>query len=149
MYGVAAGTIKPRATAILEQLGLDADRYGCPMEELSRGQQQKVAIARALLTSPTFVLLDEPTTGLDPKSKRDVQSFVLNLRRTHDASVLICTHDMREASDLCDRIAIIDRGVLIDVGSAQELVARHGARDLEDVFFRLTGGGLRVEEVTG
>src|SRR3712207_9431914 len=79
-----------------------------PMEHLSRGMQQKVAIARALLTSPVLLLLDEPTTGLDPRSKRDVQTFVHELRDGHDATILLCTHDMAEAEALCDRVAILE-----------------------------------------
>ena len=92
--------------------------------------QQKVAIARALLTSPVLLLLDEPTTGLDPRSKRDVEKFVLDLRDDHDATILITSHDMAEADALCDRIAILDKGRLIALDSVDELQAavRRGDR---------------------
>lgn len=72
--------------------------------------QQKVAIARAFLTRPILLLLDEPTTGLDPRSKREVQAFMEGLRDNHDATILLTTHDMQEADALCDRIAILDEG---------------------------------------
>ena len=73
------------------------------MEHLSRGMQQKVALARALLTSPVLLLLDEPTTGLDPRSKLEVQEFIREVRRTHDATILLCTHDLRRQR--CSRTA--------------------------------------------
>ena len=86
---------------------------------MSRGMQQKVAIARAILTSPTLLLLDEPTTGLDPRSKLDVQTFVEELRDHHDATVVLTTHDLAEADRLCDRLAILDRGRLVVGGHAR------------------------------
>ena len=75
--------------------------------------QQKVAIARALLTSPSLLLLDEPTTGLDPRSKLDVQTFIEELRETHDASIVLTTHDLDEAERLCDRITILNDGRVV------------------------------------
>ena len=139
MYGMSPLEARRRALEVLARLGLGADRFDAPLENLSRGQQQKVAIARALLTAPSLVLLDEPTTGLDPKSKRDVQAFVRDIHATHDVTVLLCTHDMREAELLCHRVAVIDRGSLRAVGTAPDLLARFGAGDLEDLFFHLTG----------
>ena len=75
-----------------------------PLEQMSRGMQQKVAIARALLTSPTLLLLDEPTTGLDPRSKLEVQSFIEDVMASHDATIVLTTHDMEEADRLCNRL---------------------------------------------
>ncbi len=83
------------------------------MENLSRGMQQKVALARALLTSPVMLLLDEPTTGLDPRSKLEVQDFIREIRQTHDSTILLCTHDLDEAEALADRVGILDRGELL------------------------------------
>jgi ABC-2 type transport system ATP-binding protein len=106
------------------------------MEEMSRGMQQKVAIARALLTSPVLLLLDEPTTGLDPRSKKDVQNLVLAVRQEHDATVLLTTHDMDEADRLCDRIAVLDHGELIALDTPDHLKGNEAS--LEEVFMRLT-----------
>ncbi|MDQ6748704.1 MAG: ATP-binding cassette domain-containing protein, partial [Candidatus Dormibacteraeota bacterium] len=116
------------------------------MKQLSRGQQQKVAIARAFLTSPSLLLMDEPTTGLDPRSKREVQDLIGTIREERDATVLLCTHDLQEAEALADRVLIIDRGRILADGTPAELRKRHGKRGetttLEDVFMRLTGKRL-------
>src|SRR5437588_11367887 len=88
---------------------------------MSRGMQQKVAIARAFLTAPIVLLLDEPTTGLDPRSKIDVQNSGERLREEHDATILITTHDMDEAEALCDRVAIIDKGRIVAMATVNEL----------------------------
>jgi ABC-2 type transport system ATP-binding protein len=121
------------------------------MENMSRGMQQKVAVARGFLTSPTLLLLDEPTTGLDPYSKRDVQAFVREIRETHDATILLTTHDMEEADRLCDRIAIIDEGKIIALDTPQGLkgsVSRRNGHEptLEDVFIELTGKKMEEKE---
>jgi ABC-2 type transport system ATP-binding protein len=116
---------------------------------MSRGMQQKVAIARGLLTSPVMLLLDEPTTGLDPRSKQDVQRFVLRMRHEHNTTVFLTTHDMDEADRLCDRIAVIDNGKIVALdtpaGLKQQIGAqtgKNGNTTMEDVFLALTGKSL-------
>ena len=109
--------------------------------------QQKVAIARALLTSPSLLLLDEPTTGLDPRSKLDVQAFVEELRATHDASIVLTTHDLDEAERLCDAIAVINGGRVVAEDSPSGLIAAEAERTgraatLHDVFMTYTGRSL-------
>lgn len=121
LYNMPAAEARKRITDILIRLGIKADRIKAPLENMSRGMQQKVAIARAFLTSPIVLLLDEPTTGLDPRSKIDVQNFVNELRDVHDATILITTHDMDEAEALCDRVAIIDQGRIVALGTVDEL----------------------------
>jgi ABC-2 type transport system ATP-binding protein len=151
LYGRGGSELRRDIKQILVELGIPEDRVGVPLETMSRGMQQKVAIARAFLTSPVLLLLDEPTTGLDPRSKKDVQRFVLDLREQHDATVLICSHDMDEAEKLCDRIAIMDNGRIVATGTVDELKAMVRDRDgiidptLEDVYMALTGHEL-VEE---
>ena len=146
LYGVSGAEANEKAQAILKRLGLRESSYTSPMEDMSRGMQQKVAIARAFLTQPILLLLDEPTTGLDPRSKLEVQSFVRELRDVHDATILITTHDMNEADGLCDRIAILDDGkvVAMDTPAALKMqVNRNGnLPTLEDVFMELTGKEL-------
>ena len=121
LYNMPGAEARAKIRSILGRLGIPKDRIGQPLEHMSRGMQQKVAIARAFLTSPTVLLLDEPTTGLDPRSKIEVQNFVRELRETHDATILITTHDMDEAEALCDRVAIIDQGRIVAQGTVEEL----------------------------
>jgi ABC-2 type transport system ATP-binding protein len=148
-YGLSGGEIRRRIPEILERVGFPPDRRGESMENLSRGMQQKVALARALLTSPVLLLLDEPTTGLDPRSKLDVQEFIRELRRAHDTTILLCTHDLAEAETLAERIGILDRGRLIELAPAEEVKQRHEADTLEEAFFTATGRLLEddLEEV--
>jgi ABC-2 type transport system ATP-binding protein len=138
-YGLAPSATRTAVPRILERVGFPAERNSAPMEDLSRGMQQKVALARALLTSPTLLLLDEPTTGLDPRSKREVQSFIKEVRRTHDTTVLLCTHDLVEAEALADRVGILDRGRLLALEPAAALRRRYAAPTLEDAFLLATG----------
>ena len=142
LYGVGPDESRGKALGILRRLGVDMNRVDEPLEQLSRGMQQKVAIARAFLTAPTLLLLDEPTTGLDIRSKREVQTFVRDLRDEHDATILLTTHDLDEAERLSDRIGILHSGRLVAEGTADELRARHGATALEDVFMSVTGRRL-------
>jgi len=108
--------------------------------------QQKVALARALLTSPTLLLLDEPTTGLDPRSKREVQGVIREVRGTHDTTTLLCTHDLAEAEELADRVGILDRGRLLALESAPALRRRYAASTLEEAFFAATGRALEDDD---
>ena len=109
---------------------------------MARGTQQKVALARALLTSPVVLLLDEPTTGLDPRSKLEVQNFIREMRAIHDTTILLCTHDLAEAESLAERVGILDRGELLALEPADDLKRRYGAATLEEAFFAATGHGL-------
>ena len=144
-YGMAAGDTRARIPEILGRVGFPKERRGEPMEALSRGMQQKVALARALLTSPVLLLLDEPTTGLDPRSKLEVQEFVREIRGLHDSTILLCTHDLAEAEQLAERIGILDRGRLLLLEPAEELKARFGADTLEEAFFAATGRAFDEE----
>jgi ABC-2 type transport system ATP-binding protein len=146
LYGVGGGEAERKAIEIMDRLGLKKSSYREPMEEMSRGMQQKVAIARAFLTTPVLLLLDEPTTGLDPRSKLEVRAFVEELRDSHDATIIITTHDMDEADALCDRLAIIHDGKIqaLDTPTALKgTISRNGHEPtLEDVFMDLTGEKL-------
>ena len=147
LYGIDGATARREATAILERLGIGEKRLGRPVEQMSRGMQQKVAIARALLTSPTVLLLDEPTTGLDPRSKLDVQTFIEELRATHDATIVLTTHDLAEAERLCGRITILNEGRTVAEDTPEGLRESESRRrnepaTLEDVFMTYTGRSL-------
>ena len=147
LYGMDAKSARTDAIRILARLGVGEKRLSRPVEQMSRGMQQKVAIARALLTSPTVLLLDEPTTGLDPRSKLDVQTFIEEVRDTHDATIVLTTHDLAEAERLCDRIALINDGRMVAEGTPMELktmVERDYGKEptLESVFMTFTGKSL-------
>jgi ABC-2 type transport system ATP-binding protein len=151
LYGLSGKEARQQAFDILHRLGLKDKEILGPLEDMSRGMQQKVAIARAFLSQPTLLLLDEPTTGLDPRSKREVQAFVEELRDDHDATMLLTTHDMHEAEALCDRIAILDDGQVVALDTPaglKKLVPSSNGHEttLEDVFMELTGKELIKEE---
>lgn len=150
LYGVSGREIREQVTAILKRLDIPDKNVNRPMEEMSRGMQQKVAIARALLSTPMLLLLDEPTTGLDPRSKREVQAFVRELRDEHDTTIVLTTHDMVEAEKLCDRIAIMNSGRVVALDTPDRLKALVPSNNghettLEDVFLELTGRKLVKE----
>jgi ABC-2 type transport system ATP-binding protein len=144
-YGMPIRDTRKRIPEILGRVGFPPERMGEPLEDMSRGMQQKVALARALLTAPILLLLDEPTTGLDPRSKLEVQTFIREIREVHDATVLLCTHDLVEAEELADRVGILDRGKLIELAPAAELKAKYEAATLEDAFFAATGKAFEDE----
>jgi ABC-2 type transport system ATP-binding protein len=150
LYGRTGKETRTRVVEILVRLGLEEKDIYSPMEQMSRGMQQKVAIARALLSRPQVLLLDEPTTGLDPRSKREVQKVICELNEDQGTTILLTTHDMNEADALCNRIAIMNGGRIIALGTPDELKGMveqtNGHRPtLEDVFIELTGRPL-VEE---
>jgi ABC-2 type transport system ATP-binding protein len=147
LYGMDPRSARAESISILARLGIGEKRLGRPLEQMSRGMQQKVAIARALLTSPTLLLLDEPTTGLDPRSKLDVQTFIEELRETHDATIVLTTHDLAEAERLCGRITILNDGRVVAEDTPDGLIALvasrlHRPATLEDVFMTFTGRSL-------
>ena len=141
-YGLTPSETSTRIPEILARVGFPVERRGEAMEALSRGMQQKVALARALLTAPVLLLLDEPTTGLDPRSKLEVQDFIREVRQVHDATILLCTHDLDEAEALADRVGILADGQLIALGTVDELKARYDVQTLEEAFFAATGRAL-------
>ena len=146
LYGQNARQAEIRVMQILEQLGMENTKFSTPLEEMSRGMQQKISIARALMINPPLLLLDEPTTGLDPKSRRDVQLFLEDLQAREGTTILLTTHDMAEAERLCARIGFLAHGKLVAEGTAPQLMQLAGAATLDDAFIRLTGEELVEEE---
>ena len=151
-YGLDGADVRRKSKAILQRLGLDEEHMREPMLHLSRGQQQKVAVARAFLSAPRLMLLDEPTTGLDPRSKREVQAFITEVRRESQTTILLTTHDMDEAEQLCDRIGFLSGGKLVAEGTPLELRKQVAAGrsldevDMETVFLELTGRSIEEDE---
>jgi ABC-2 type transport system ATP-binding protein len=146
MYNLDGAFARREMVRILARLGIAESRINRPLEQMSRGMQQKVAIARAFLTSPVLLLLDEPTTGLDPRSKLEVQAFVEEIRDAHDATIVLTTHDLDEAERLCSRIGLLNDGRLVAEGTVDELKAGAAnggeAATLHDVFMTYTGRSL-------
>jgi lipooligosaccharide transport system ATP-binding protein len=148
---------KRRAEELLERFQLSA-QADSDIEELSGGMKRRLQVARSLISNPQVLLLDEPTTGLDPDARRNLWSVIAEERKKGTAMVL-STHYMDEAERLCDRIAILHQGRILDIASPKELIRRHAPElevkeevrpgfihkrpaNLEDVFLRLTGEGL-------
>lgn len=147
LYGLDGREARRKAAGIMARLGIGEKRMGRPVEQMSRGMQQKVAIARAILTSPTLLLLDEPTTGLDPRSKLEVQTFIEELQADDDATILLTTHDLAEADRLCGRIGILAGGRLAVEETPEGLktlvALEHGVPPtLESAFMKYTGRSL-------
>jgi ABC-2 type transport system ATP-binding protein len=109
---------------VIKTLNLE-DKANAKFDSLSGGLKQRVGVAAALVSDPQLVFLDEPTTGLDPKARRDVWSVIANLKKL-GKTVFLTTHYMEEAQVLADRIAIIDKGKIVALGSAQELISKYG-----------------------
>ncbi|QTA38241.1 ABC transporter ATP-binding protein [Thermosipho ferrireducens] len=148
LYGLSRKRAFKKVLELSQKVNLPHNRLNEPLEDFSRGMQQKVAIARAFLTSPKLLLLDEPTTGLDPRAKKEVQELIVNARK-EGTTILLTTHDMLEAEKLCDRVAIIHKGKIIVIGTPEELkrsVNPHSKNvTLEDVFMFYTGETFEEE----
>jgi ABC-2 type transport system ATP-binding protein len=121
---------------LIERFGL-IEKADAVFDTLSGGQKQRLALALAFAGNPRLLLLDEPTTGLDPQMRREVQDHIAGMREEGRA-VLLATHDMAEAERLCDRIAVIARGRIIATGAPRDLIAAAGAATLEDMILAQT-----------
>ncbi|UCH79545.1 MAG: ABC transporter ATP-binding protein [Candidatus Coatesbacteria bacterium] len=153
LYGLWPQEARGRYNGLLRRIGFEPKRLKDQVKSLSRGERQKVAVVRAFMSTPALLLLDEPTTGLDPRSKREVQRLIRDMRAEAGTTVLLTTHDMEEAERLCDRIGILHEGRLITVGTPAELERRAGgpgeAATMEDVFLKFTGAEWLADENGG
>jgi lipooligosaccharide transport system ATP-binding protein len=131
-FGAPAREIRERAEALLDLVAL-GDRKGTPVSELSGGMKRRLILARALLNEPRVLLLDEPTTGLDPQARHAIWARVRALRAT-GVTVLLTTHYMEEAAQLCDRVIVIDAGRILAEGTPQGLVAREIGRTVVEAW---------------
>jgi ABC-2 type transport system ATP-binding protein len=152
IYGLKLS--KEQVLALLRDINLE-DQAFKKFGQLSGGQQQRVSLVIATIHNPKLVLLDEPTTGLDPQSRRQLWERIEAIREKGHA-VLLTTHSMEEAESVCDRIAIIDHGKVIAIDTPQNMIDKHrddpeviavsrrGKITLEDVFIALTGKAVRA-----
>lgn len=147
LYRVPKPQIEQRSAELLKMFDLE-DAAGDLLEGYSHGMQQKMALAGALVHNPQVLFLDEPTVGLDPKSARLIKSL---LRQIADrgATVFFSTHILEIAERMCDRVAIINKGEIIAVGTMDELRAGGTSGSLEDIFLSLTGGDDYAELANG
>jgi lipooligosaccharide transport system ATP-binding protein len=130
----------PLARGLLDFVEL-AEKGGAPIDQLSGGMKHRLLLARALINNPEILILDEPTTGLDPHSRRAVWDKLDHLK-FQNTTLLLTTHYMEEAERLCDRVAIMDSGRIVTIDSPSNLMAVHGGGNLEDVYLKLTGRSL-------
>jgi ABC-2 type transport system ATP-binding protein len=141
MHLVPRDLLRARLEAMVDKIGMEGhiDRRA---KDYSGGMIRRISLLMALIGDPRVALLDEPTVAMDPKSRRAVWDFIRNLKEKGKA-VILTTHYIEEAQELCDRVAIIDEGKLIELGNPEELMDRHRARNLEEVFLKLTGKKIR------
>ncbi len=141
LHGMPRDRVRAQADRLLEAMSLseEADRK---VKGYSGGMKRRISLITALVSEPEIAFLDEPTTGMDPQSRRTVWEFIKGLK-ARGTTVVLTTHYMEEAEVLCDRVAIIDRGHLIALGTPEELRRQNGAANLEEVFLKLTGRSIR------
>jgi len=141
MHLVPKDVLKERLNTMVEKIEME-DHIDRRAKKYSGGMIRRVSMLMALISDPKIALLDEPTVAMDPKSRRAVWDFIRELKE-RGKTVILTTHYMEEAQELCDRVAIIDEGSLIEIGSPEELMKKHQAKNLEEVFLKLTGKKLR------
>ena len=143
LSGVGRKDLKERGSLLLNTLGLteDAKRVA---SKYSGGMKRRLSLALALISDPQVIFLDEPTVAMDPQSRHAVWDFI-RAQKNHGKTVVLTTHYMEEAEELCDRVGIIDHGKLIALGKPKELVNSSGVKNLEELFIKLTGRTIREE----
>jgi len=141
IYGIS----RERTKETLKRVGL-SDSANKPVSQLSKGMRQRMALARAVLHQPKVIFLDEPTSALDPVTARGIHKLINELRE-QGATIFLTTHNMEEASNLCDQIVLLHKGTIVERGTPKEICERYNAvktvMDLESVFIQLTGEGLQ------
>jgi lipooligosaccharide transport system ATP-binding protein len=157
-FGIPRHDAAPRAEALM-RFGELLEHRSSPIRNLSGGMKRRLMLARALLADPDLLVLDEPTTGLDPQARRLVWERIRTLKR-QGTTILLTTHYMEEAAQLCDRLIIMDHGRIVAEGEPTDLVARHVGAEVVEVYLdgdgaaatladRLAGGPWRSERVGG
>ncbi len=141
LHAMSRERLRQSVDDLLGKLGLldDAKRRA---GKYSGGMKRRINLAMALVSDPKIIFLDEPTVGMDPQSRRAVWDFVKELRR-RGKTVVLTTHYIEEAEELCDRVGIIDHGKLITLGQPRRLMKKYRSKNLEDVFIKLTGRRIR------
>jgi ABC-2 type transport system ATP-binding protein len=141
MHLVPKEVLKERLRTMVEKINME-DHIRRRAKDYSGGMIRRVSMLMALISNPKIALLDEPTVAMDPQSRRAVWDFIRELK-ADGKTIILTTHYMEEAQELCDRVAIIDEGTLVELGTPEELMKKHMAKNLEEVFLKLTGKKLR------
>ena len=143
LYNMNKKTIKERSNMLLEKMGLKEDAKRVTAK-YSGGMKRRLSLSLALIHDPQIAFLDEPTVAMDPQSRHAVWDFIKE-QKTKGKTIVLTTHYMEEAEELCDRVGIIDHGKLIALGTPKELIAKNNVKNLEEVFIQLTGRNMREE----
>jgi len=143
LHAMNKETLRKRRDILLENVGLTGDAKR-RTAKYSGGMKRRLSLILALIHDPQIAFLDEPTVGMDPKSRHDVWDFITGLKK-NGKTIILTTHYMEEAEELCDRVGIIDRGKLIALGSPEALISKHKVKNLEEVFIKITGRKIREE----
>lgn len=147
LYAVPKHLRRTRMEELLKLVGLD-DRKNDVVKHFSGGMKRRLEIARGFLHHPKILFLDEPTLGLDPQTRNHLWSYVEELNKKERITVFLTTHYMEEADKVAGRIAVIDHGKIIALGSSAELKTKTNTSTLEDAFLKLTGNVIREEEAS-
>ena len=143
LYGVDKKRVKSRVNEVLELVGM-AGKADILIGQYSRGMRQRIGIAKTIIHEPAIIFLDEPTLGLDPQGQKDIQSIIKRLNQEQNVTVFITSHLLKEISEICNRVAIVKQGKLLEEGYLEELikgyrlVLKNENPTLEDIFFSLT-----------
>ena len=143
LYAMNREVLKKRQDVLLENMGLTGDAKR-RTAKYSGGMKRRLSLILALVHDPQIAFLDEPTVAMDPQSRHAVWDFIKELKR-ENKTIILTTHYMEEAEELCDRVGIIDHGKLIALGSPEELISKHKVKNLEEVFIEITGRKIREE----
>jgi ABC-2 type transport system ATP-binding protein len=143
LHTMSKEKLKKNTDELLEKMGLteDAEKH---VGKYSGGMKRRINLIMALVHEPEIAFLDEPTVAMDPQSRHAVWDFIRELKK-QDKTIILTTHYMEEAEELCDRVGIIDHGKMIALGPPNQLKEKFGARNLEEVFIQLTGRKIREE----
>ncbi|WP_443678170.1 ABC transporter ATP-binding protein [Nocardioides astragali] len=146
-FGIDKATVRARAEELLEFVQL-TDKRQAKVENLSGGMKRRLTIARSLVNSPDLLLLDEPTTGLDPQARHVLWDQLFRLKQA-GVTLVITTHYMDEAEQLCDRLVVMDKGVIAAEGSPRQLIDEHSTREVAELRFGIADEGNVHEQIAG
>lgn len=147
LYGLSKDVYEKRIAELLTLVEL-TDRRNSFVKTFSGGMKRRLEIARGLLHHPKVLFLDEPTIGLDPQTRNHIWTYIGNLNKKENVTIFFTTHHMEEVERIAERVAIIDHGKIVVIGTIAEILAKAGKESLEEAFIALTGTKIREEAVS-